>query len=208
MDSVSYALGINIGESFKKLKIEGLDPKVIAAGVSDILTNNGENAKMTDEESRDFLQSYFMNLQTQNSDKNLKEGEDFLNENKSKEGVVTLPSGLQYKVITEGTGPKPAAEDEVEVHYRGTLLNGDEFDSSYESGQTAKFKLDQVIKGWTEGLQQVKEGSKVMFWIPAGLAYGERHAGDIEPNSTLIFEIELIKVTKDAPKPAAAAKKK
>lgn len=199
VDSVSYAFGINIGESLRRSKLEHLDPKVIASGISDVLKNDGENAKMTYEESMEVLQNYFMKLQTESLEKNLKEGEEFLEKNKSAEGVVTLPSGLQYKIISEGKGIKPSASDEVEVHYRGTLLNGEEFDSSYERGEPVKFKLNQVIQGWTEGLQQVKEGSKVILYVPADMAYGEQGAGSIEPNSTLIFEVELLKVTKDKP---------
>jgi len=194
VDSVSYAFGVNIGESLSKLKIEGLNPDIIARGIADMLSKNGANAKMTSDESIEVIQAYFQYMQEQMLAKNQKIGEEFLAKNKGEEGVVTLESGLQYKILTEGTGPKPAENDEVEVHYRGTLLSGEEFDSSYERGQPAKFRLSSVIKGWVEGLQLVREGSKVMLWIPADLAYGERSTGDIEPNSTLVFEVELLKV--------------
>ena len=126
---------------------------------------------------------------------NKKEGEEFLAANKSKEGVVTLPSGLQYKVLKEGTGPKPSATDSVACNYRGTLINGTEFDSSYKRGQPATFAVNGVIKGWTEALQLMPVGSKWQLFIPADLAYGERGAGaDIGPNSTLIFEVELLSI--------------
>lgn len=212
IDSVSYAFGINIGYSLSNVQIDGLNVDIIAKGISDVLKNNGENAKttsgddalksngenakMTNEESLAIIEAFFKKMRDKALTRNLEEGAQFLEKNKAEEGVVTTESGLQYKVITAGTGPKPAETDEVEVHYRGTLLSGDEFDSSYERGQTAKFKLNQVISGWTEGLQLVNEGSKVQFWIPSELAYGEQGGRGIEPNSTLIFEVELLKVNK------------
>ncbi|MDR0413926.1 MAG: FKBP-type peptidyl-prolyl cis-trans isomerase [Prevotellaceae bacterium] len=196
VDSVSYAFGVNIGQSLSNVKIEGLNVDIIAKGIRDVLNNNGENAKMTNEESIAIIEAYFRKMQDEMLARNLNEGNEFLEKNKTEEGVITTESGLQYKIITEGTGPKPGETDEVEVHYRGTLLSGDEFDSSYERGQPAKFKLNQVIKGWTEGLQLVNEGSKVQFWIPSELGYGEQGGGRIEPNSTLIFEVELLKVNK------------
>ncbi|MDR1417534.1 MAG: FKBP-type peptidyl-prolyl cis-trans isomerase [Prevotellaceae bacterium] len=196
IDSVSYAFGVNIGQSLSNVKIKGLNVDIIAKGIGDVLNSNGENAKMTNEESIAVIEAFFKKMQEETLARNLKEGAEFLEKNKAEEGVITTESGLQYKIITEGTGLKPAETDEVEVHYRGTLLSGDEFDSSYERGQPAKFKLNQVIKGWTEGLQLVSEGSKALFWIPSELAYGEQGGGRIEPNSTLIFEVELLKVTK------------
>jgi FKBP-type peptidyl-prolyl cis-trans isomerase len=194
VDSVSYAFGVNIGESLKKSKVEGLTANIIATGIADVLENDGKNAKLTYEESMDILQKYFSKLQTQTLEKNAQAGRDFLQNNKTAEGVVELPSGLQYKIISAGTGAKPAATDKVRVHYKGTLINGEVFDSSYERGEPIDFQLDQVIKGWTEGLQQVGEGSKVMLYVPSELAYGQQGAGRIEPNSTLIFEVELIAV--------------
>ena len=134
-------------------------------------------------------------VQAEQGEKNMSEGPKFLEENKSKEGVVVLPSGLQYKVITEGSGKTPKATDKVKVHYKGTLLNGKEFDSSYKRNQPAEFPVNGVIKGWTEALQLMKEGSKWMLYIPSDLAYGARGAGgDIGPNATLIFEVELLEV--------------
>ncbi|MDR2937699.1 MAG: FKBP-type peptidyl-prolyl cis-trans isomerase [Prevotellaceae bacterium] len=177
VDSVSYAFGINIGESLNKSKIDGLNPDIIARGIADMLQNDGANAKVSYEESIEIIQTYFQKMQEEMLTKNIEEGKAFLEKNGKEEGVTTTESGLQYKVTTEGTGPKPTANDEVEVHYRGTLLNGEEFDSSYESGQPVKFRLNSVIKGWTEGLQLVNEGSKVTLWIPSELAYGEQGAG-------------------------------
>jgi FKBP-type peptidyl-prolyl cis-trans isomerase len=146
------------------------------------------------------------------ADKNLAAGKAFLDENGKKEGVVTLPSGLQYKITTEGKGANPKATDTVTVHYRGTLIDGTEFDSSITRGQPAKFKLDQVVKGWTEGLQLLKPGSKAQLFIPPNLAYGERGAGPIGPNSTLIFDVELIGIEPTAkasePEKKGSAKKK
>ncbi|MDR2813228.1 MAG: FKBP-type peptidyl-prolyl cis-trans isomerase [Prevotellaceae bacterium] len=198
LDSVSYAFGVNIGQSLNNVKIKGLNVNAIAQGIRDVLNDNGEKAVMTNEESIAVIEAFFKKMQDEMLTKNLKDGQEFLEKNKTEEGVLTTESGLQYKIITEGTGPKPAETDEVEVNYRGTLLSGDEFDSSYERGQPAKFKLNQVIKGWTEGLQLVSEGSKVQFWIPSELAYGDQGGGRIEPNSTLVFEIELLKVNKAA----------
>ncbi len=201
VDSVSYAFGINIGESLGRMNIEGLNAKIVAKGIADMIEKEGANAKMTNDEAVALLNNYFQKKQMEAVTKNLKEGEEFLAKNKNEEGVKTTESGLQYKVTTEGSGPKPAATDEVEVHYRGTTLDGKEFDSSYERGEPAKFRLDGVIRGWTEGLQLVNEGSKVTFWIPSDLAYGEQGAGGaIGPNSTLIFEVELLKVVKEDPK--------
>jgi len=134
-------------------------------------------------------------IKTEQGEKNMTEGPKFLEENKAKEGVVILPSGLQYKVITEGTGKSPKATDKVKVHYRGTLINGKEFDSSFKRNQPAEFPVNGVIKGWTEALQLMKEGSKWELYIPSDLAYGARGAGgDIGPNATLIFEVELLEV--------------
>lgn len=200
IDSVSYAFGINIGESLSRTRIEGLNPDIVARGIADILSKDGVNAKMSYEESESVIRAYFQSLQEQMLTKNLEEGRAFLEKNKEEEGVITTESGLQYKILTEGTGIKPTEADEVEVHYRGTTLDGEEFDSSYERGEPVKFRLNTVIKGWTEGLQHVKEGSKVILWIPADLGYGQGGQGSIEPNSTLIFEVELIKVHKEAKK--------
>lgn len=143
------------------------------------------------------MQSYFVEAQAREAAAAKEESEKFLAENKTKEGVITTESGLQYQVITEGTGAKPTAEDRVKVHYTGTLLDGTKFDSSVDRGEPAEFGVSQVIPGWTEGLQIMPAGSKYIFWIPSELAYGERGAGqDIKPNSVLKFEVELLEVIK------------
>ncbi len=154
--------------------------------------------KMTPQAAQAYMQTYFMEASTRDAKKTKEEGEKFLNENKTKKDVITTESGLQYQVVTEGTGEKPTAEDKVKVHYTGTLLDGTVFDSSVERGEPAEFGVGQVIKGWTEVLQLMPAGSKYIVWIPSELAYGERGAGgDIKPNSTLKFEIELLEIVKD-----------
>lgn len=193
VDSLSYALGANIGHSLKTFPAK-LDPASLSKAITDALEGN---ASMTVEQSEMFLQSYFMRQQTETVEKNKKEGEAFLNANKSKPGVAVLPSGLQYKIEVAGTGANPTEDDEVEVHYRGTLIDGREFDSSYSRGETTTFPLKGVIKGWTEGLQYVKEGGKIWLYIPSDLAYGDTTRSPlIEGGSTLIFEIELVRIVK------------
>jgi FKBP-type peptidyl-prolyl cis-trans isomerase len=163
---------------------------------------SGGKLAMTDEQMRATMVDFQKSLQQKQaaaikdmSDKNKKEGEVFLAENKSKEGVVTLPDGLQYKILKAGDGPKPSASDKVKCNYRGTLINGKEFDSSYKRNEPVTFPVNGVIKGWVEALQMMPVGSKWQLFIPSDLAYGERGAGaDIEPNSTLIFEVELLSI--------------
>ncbi len=194
IDSVSYALGSNIGHSLKSFPVK-LDGASLSKAIVDALEGNGG---MTIEESEMYLQNFFLRQQTEKADKNRKEGEAFLNTNKNKPGVVVSPSGLQYKVERVGTGISPTENDEVEVHYKGTLVDGKVFDSSYDRGETITFPLKSVIKGWTEGLQHAKEGGKIILYIPSDLAYGDasRQGSIIEGGSTLIFEIELIRVIK------------
>ncbi len=195
LDSVSYALGINIGSSLKQQGLEKVNAEIFAKAINDVY--KGENAKMTFEQSNAFLQEYFQGLASKKLNANAEAGKKFLAENAKKEGVVTLPSGLQYIVLKEGKGIKPTANDEVTTHYHGTLIDGTVFDSSVERGEPATFGVSQVIKGWTEALQLMNEGSKWRLFIPSNLAYGERGAGgSIGPNTTLIFEVELIKVIK------------
>ena len=149
------------------------------------------------EKAREYMQTYFVQASAKEAKKNKEEGEKFLAENKTKSGVITTESGLQYQVITEGTGAKPTEKDRVKVHYTGTLLDGTKFDSSVDRGEPAEFGVNQVIKGWTEGLQLMPVGSKYIFWIPSELAYGERAAGpEIKPNSVLKFEVELLDIVK------------
>lgn len=202
-DKVSYALGMNIASSLgANLKRQNVDVNtdVLLQALKDGLT--GGKTLMTEEEAQNTLRQFMAELQQKQeakmkeaADANKKEGDAFLAANKSKPGVVTLPSGLQYKIIKEGTGPKPAATDSVVCNYRGTLINGKEFDSSYKRGEPATFPVSGVIKGWTEALQLMPVGSKWELYIPPDLAYGARGAGaDIGPNSTLIFEIELLSI--------------
>ncbi len=198
-DKVSYAIGMDMGNSLKKNSIE-VDPEMLVKGMRDALS--GGKTLMTEQEVRETLVAFQTEFQAKQqekmkalAEKNKKEGEAFLAENKKKGGVKTLPSGLQYKVITEGKGASPKETDTVTVQYRGTLIDGTEFDSSYKRNEPATFPVNGVIKGWTEALQLMKEGAKWQLFIPANLAYGERGAGGvIGPNATLIFEVELIKI--------------
>lgn len=195
-DRESYSLGYQIGSNFKRQAIE-VKPDVFTKAIQDALSDAPAALSKEDmEKSLTSLQQRVGAAQQQQrketAEKNLAAGKTFLDDNAKKEGVVVLPSGLQYKITAEGNGSKPQATDTVTVHYRGTLIDGTEFDSSFSRGQPAKFKLGQVIKGWTEGLQLLKQGTKAQLFIPPTLAYGERGAGPIGPNSTLIFDIELI----------------
>ena len=185
IDSASYAIGISTGAGYKE------NLKTLPGGDSSAM-------KMNPQQAQQYLQTYFVEAQAREAKKTKEEGDKFLAENKTKEGVITTESGLQYKVEKEGTGAKPTATDKVKVHYTGTLLDGTKFDSSVDRGEPAEFGVGQVIKGWTEGLQIMPVGSKYIFWIPAELAYGERGAGqDIKPNSVLKFEVELLDIVKE-----------
>jgi FKBP-type peptidyl-prolyl cis-trans isomerase FklB len=198
-DSISYSIGTDIGKNLKRGMYD-INTAALAQGVKDAMSE--KDMLLTDEEIREMLNLYRKEAQTaqqkaktEEGEKNMAEGPKFLEENKTKEGVVVLPSGLQYKVLTEGKGKTPKATDKVKVHYKGMLLDGKEFDSSYKRGNPAEFPVNGVIKGWTEALQLMKEGSKWMLYIPSDLAYGARGAGgDIGPNATLIFEVELLEV--------------
>jgi len=198
-------IGTGLGANLKKQSVE-VDSNLVSQGLKD--TMSGGKTRLTQEEAQAVLKEVQTEVQKQQqekmketADKNKAEGEAFLAANKSKDGVVTLPSGLQYKILTAGTGPKPTASDSVVCNYRGTLINGTEFDSSYKRGQPATFGVGQVIKGWTEALQLMPVGSKWQLFVPSSLAYGERGAGaEIGPDSTLIFEVELLSIqdkTKD-----------
>jgi len=198
-DKSSYAIGMSMAKSVQRQSLQ-VEPDIVAKGLKDVLSGN--KPLLSDDEAMATLTTLQNGMRAKQQEKaqqlglaNKKEGEEFLAANKSKEGVVTLPSGLQYKVLKEGTGPKPSATDSVACNYRGTLINGTEFDSSYKRGQPATFAVNGVIKGWTEALQLMPVGSKWQLFIPADLAYGERGAGaDIGPNSTLIFEVELLSI--------------
>lgn len=192
MDKVSYALGMSIGHQLQQMNATDLNIDDFAQAITDVF--NGD-AKLSDAEAQAAVQDFFSRKAEEQAKAAKAEGENFLAENAKKEGVKTLPSGLQYKVLREGDGRKPSATDKVECHYEGTLINGEVFDSSYSRGETATFGLNQVIKGWTEGLQLMQEGAKYRFFIPYNLAYGEHGAGQsIPPYATLIFDVELIKV--------------
>src|SRR6202521_463013 len=203
----SYALGMNIGSglgaNLKKQSVE-VDSTLVSQGLKDAMS--GGKTRLTEDEAKAVLKEVQTEVQKQQQEKaqqaaaaNKTEGEAFLAANKSKDGVVTLPSGLQYKILTAGTGPKPTASDSVKCNYKGTLINGTEFDSSYKRGQPATFGVGQVIKGWTEALQLMPVGSKWQVVVPSSLAYGERGAGaEIGPNATLIFEVELLSIEEKA----------
>ena len=195
-DKISYIIGMDIGTNLKKQSID-IDSNILAKGVKDALA--GTKPLLTEQEIQETMVAFQKEMvakQAEIGKKNKAEGEAFLAENKKKEGVKTLPSGLQYKVIKAGTGKKPKSTDTVTAHYRGTLINGTEFDSSYKRGQPATFPVSgNMIPGWTEALQLMEEGAKWQLFIPSNLAYGERGMGGvIGPNATLIFEIELISI--------------
>jgi FKBP-type peptidyl-prolyl cis-trans isomerase FklB len=194
-DKASYSIGLNVGFTLKRQNLD-LNSDAFMAGFKD--ATSGKKPLLTEQEVKDTMMAFEKEMQQKQEaagQKSAAEGEKFLAENKTKEGVKTTASGLQYKVLKEGSGAQPKANDTVTVNYRGTLIDGTEFDSSYKRGQPASFPVGGVIKGWTEALQLMKTGSKYQLFIPANLAYGERGAGrDIAPNSTLIFEVELLDV--------------
>lgn len=189
----SYAIGLDIGTSLKDVK-DMVDLQTILKGMEDQLA--GKTPLLKPEEATQIKQEMFTKMQAALSQKNIKEEEKFFSENKSKPGVIATPSGLQYQVIKEGSGPKPTAADVVTVHYTGMLIDGKEFDSSMKRGQPATFPLNGVIPGWTEGIQLMKVGGKSKLFIPSKLGYGERGTpgGPIPPNATLIFEVELLSI--------------
>ena len=200
-ERISYSIGLDIGKNFKSQSIN-IDSGSFSQGIQDGL--KGNKALMTDQEIKDTMANFqkkMMAKQTTRSKElgaeNKKKGEAFLAKNEKKKGIITLPSGLQYEIIEEGSGNTPKATDTVSVHYRGTLIDGTEFDSSHKRGQPATFNVGGVIKGWTEALQLMKEGAKWQLFIPSKLAYGERGAGrSIGPDETLIFEVELLSINK------------
>jgi FKBP-type peptidyl-prolyl cis-trans isomerase FklB len=193
LDSVSYSLGVNIGENIKK-QFEDINLDNFEAGIKDVLEKELE-PKITDNQAQAIINSYFSKKQQKQSESVIEEGINFLRENGKREGVTTLASGLQYEIIDDGTGPKPTIEDNVTTHYHGTLIDGTVFDSSVDRGEPASFPVGGVIKGWTEALQLMSVGSKWKLYVPYDLAYGERGAGgQIGPYSTLIFEVELISI--------------
>ena len=199
MDKVSYALGIGIGRQLSQMGAAALNIDDFAQAIKDVLAGN---LKMNEAEAQELVQDFFAKQEAKQQaeaaekGKSVKaEGERFLAENGKKAGIITTPSGLQYQVLREGNGKSPKSTDTVECHYEGTLIDGTKFDSSYDRGQTATFPLNQVIAGWTEGLQLMQEGGKYRFFIPYNLGYGERGAGaSIPPFAALVFDVELVAV--------------
>ncbi|MDO4949336.1 MAG: FKBP-type peptidyl-prolyl cis-trans isomerase [Bacteroidales bacterium] len=193
MDKFSYAIGLGIGQNLMSMGAKGLDVTDFAKAVADVL--NGNPTAMTHTEARDIVNKYFSEMEEKMNAQNIENGKKFLMENAKRPGVTVLPSGLQYEVMTQGTGKRPKASDRVKVHYVGTLIDGTEFDSSVKRGEPTVFGVTQVIKGWVEALQLMNEGAKWRLFIPSDLAYGAQQAGElIPPYSTLVFEVELIKV--------------
>jgi FKBP-type peptidyl-prolyl cis-trans isomerase FklB len=192
IDSVSYAIGLSVAQNLKSQGFEDLNTEAFMVAMTG--TYNNEDPKLNPEELDLIIRNYMTKKSERDLAVNKEKGEKFLKENATKSGVKVTASGLQYKVITEGTGAKPTAENEVEVHYHGTLIDGTVFDSSVDRGETISFPLNRVIPGWTEGVQLMSVGSKYIFYIPSELAYGERGSGQIGPNEALIFEVELFSI--------------
>lgn len=198
LDTVCYALGMSISNQLKNDGLKEFNEEAMTAAIADVFA--GRETKLTEGEINGILQSYFTKIREEESrarfQEVLEQGEAFLEENAKREGVITTSSGLQYEVIEEGTGAKPAATDKVKVHYEGTLIDGTVFDSSYDRGEPIEFMLNMVIPGWTEGVQLMTVGSKYKFYIPYQLGYGDRQAGElIKPFSTLVFTVELLDIT-------------
>ncbi len=193
MKDISYALGLSIASNLKNSGVEALDIEHFTKGLNAILNN--EEISMSPDEVNNLLSEFFEGIQKREEGQNTENGNSFLSENKNQAGVIELPSGLQYSVITEGTGVKAKASNQVKVHYTGTLIDGTVFDSSVSRGEPAVFGVTQVISGWVEGLQLMSKGSKYKFFIPSNLAYGAQGAGKvIGPHATLIFEVELLEI--------------
>jgi FKBP-type peptidyl-prolyl cis-trans isomerase FklB len=193
MDSLSYAIGINVGDNLRNQKLD-VNPDILAKAIKDAIANTKNT--MTSEACGAFIQNYFQGEANKAGGENKKKGDAFLAANKNKPGVKSTASGLQYKVITEGTGPKPAETDKVKVHYHGTLTDGTVFDSSVDRGEPATFGVTQVIRGWVEALQLMPVGSKWTLYIPSDLAYGPQGPPSIGPNQVLVFDVELIEIVK------------
>jgi FKBP-type peptidyl-prolyl cis-trans isomerase FklB len=193
MDKISYALGLSLGNNLKNSGFEGLDYQKLSDGIKDVI--QGNKLEMSLQEAQNLINDYFQKLQEKAFEQNIHEGKEFLTENAKRKEVSTTKSGLQYEVIKEGNGKTPVAKDRVKVHYHGTLINGDVFDSSVNRGEPATFGVTQVIQGWVEALQLMSVGSKWKLVIPSELAYGAQGAGQmIGPHTTLIFEVELLDI--------------
>lgn len=192
IDSVSYAIGLSLGDNFKKDKLDSLNFDVMNAAIHSAL--NGDSLAFDAKLSQTIIQTYFGAKQKREGEANLAKGKQFLEDNAKKSGVKTLPDGLQYEVMKEGDGPMPKVTDTVETNYHGTLIDGTVFDSSVERGQPAQFPVNRVIPAWTEALQMMKVGSKWKLYVPSNLGYGEHGQGKIPPNAVLIFEVELLRI--------------
>ncbi len=194
-DSFSYALGVSMAQFYKKQGVKNINTAQLTKAVTEVM--KGSKTALNEEQCNNVLQTYFMKMRDENSAATKKESQKFLDENKKKAGVVTTASGLQYQVIKEGNGPKPAATDKVKVHYHGTTITGEVFDSSVDRGEPVTFPLGNVIPGWIEGLQLMSVGSKYRFVIPSNLGYGDNGAGEkIKPGAALVFEVELLGIEK------------
>jgi len=191
-DSASYAIGISVASFYKQQGLTTINAALVTTAINDMMNN--KTPLLTEEEANNAMMNYMSKAQEAKAQPNIEAGEKFLAANKTKPGVKTTPSGLQYEVITQGTGPKPTVNDTVTVNYIGTLIDGTEFDNSYKRGEPISFPVGGVIKGWTEGLQLMSEGSKYKLYIPSELGYGAREAGPIPAGSVLVFEVELLKV--------------
>lgn len=192
-DSASYAIGVSVANFYAQQGISKLNASVVAKAINDVMIS--KKALMTDAQCNTVMMAYMNSAQETKAKPNIAAGEKFLAANKVKPGIKTTASGLQYEVIVQGTGPKPTATDSVTCHYKGTLINGTEFDNSYSRGEPITFPVSGVIKGWTEALQLMNEGSKYRLYIPQELAYGPNEVGNIPAGSVLLFDVELIKVT-------------
>ncbi len=192
VDSVSYGVGVNVGMNLKSSGFNSLNYDMVARGLYDMMEKDSSEIEM--QVLGETINNYLKNKLKEEASSEREKGEAFLAENGKKEGVVTSESGLQYKIIDPGTGASPNGSDMVTANYKGMLIDGTVFDSSYDRGEPSTFELDKVIPGWSEGLQHLKEGGKAELYIPADLAYGDQSSGEIKPGSTLIFEVELIKV--------------
>ena len=201
---MSYSQGMNIGQFFKRqgLTVEELDTDLLMSGIRDVLA--GKKTLMTEAEARETMMAIMQNKMKSEGDKNTKAGAEFMAANAKKEGVKAFDNGLQYKVLASGKGKQPKATDSIKAHYKGTLIDGTEFDSSYTRGQPLELRANQVIPGWTQALTNMHVGDKWIVYIPGNLGYGERGSGKIPPNSTLIFEMELLEVN-DTPATATPA---
>ena len=198
LDSISYLIGVDIASNVKRAGIEEIDINAFAVGFAQVI--NGDSTQISAADAQTKVRAYIRKTQELKAENSLKENTAFLEENKKKEGITTTASGLQYKIIKKGDGDIPISTDKVKVHYKGTLINGDVFDSSYDRNEPAVFPVTGVIKGWQEALQLMPVGSKWTVYIPSEIAYGKRAQGKITPNSTLIFEMELLEIVKEEEK--------